>query len=589
MSLASKNDCLLKMTLNGVLSLKQNETLYPYHVQITKIKRNKDKVKALLTDGINKATAIIADQVFCDSTVDYTEYTFRIASILDHSVVETSPTSQILIINKISFLDIKFNEGLYTTMDKMAELHRNRPKTPPPIVKQTLATPKKTVAPSSSITNSPFQGTSSHVIPISAVNSYGQTMRIKARVSQKSEKRQFKNGNGHLFSMVLVDKSGDIKSVAFNEESDRLFTTMVQGKCYFISKFRVKPADPKFNKTSHHYEITFIKDTEVIEIDDDVDLPSASYQFIENIAAIQTKSEGDLIDLKAILHNCSDITTINKKKDDSILEKRELTLVDDSEMQIRCTLWGTTAVEFKQPALDEVKVFCATKLKVGDFNGKSLNFSFDSVYSLDETTPSTLKLKEWYENNKYTEFREFTSDFKRIKREDYMWISNALLLPIDAEKGTWVSFACHISTIFTKSLYYAGCPSCIKKIIQIGDIYKCDACKEEHEQPTYRYVSSVNVMDCTGQCRVQLFDGEAQELFGCSANELHMAIKDLDDMDKEIYLLRRVNQRQFMLKCVIKLESYNNEQRKKFTVKQLEPVDYTSYGNKLVSFLQDWK
>ena len=71
--------------------------------------------------------------------------------------------------------------------------------------------------------STPLGGTQRAVYPIASLTPYQNKWCIKARVTNKSDIRRWSNsrGEGHLFSMDLVDESGEIRATAFKAECDK--------------------------------------------------------------------------------------------------------------------------------------------------------------------------------------------------------------------------------------------------------------------------------------------------------------------------------------------------------------------------------
>ena len=61
------------------------------------------------------------------------------------------------------------------------------------------------------------------IYPIVSLTPYQNKWTIKARVTKKSDIRRWSNsrGEGHLFSMDLLDESGEIRATAFKNECDK--------------------------------------------------------------------------------------------------------------------------------------------------------------------------------------------------------------------------------------------------------------------------------------------------------------------------------------------------------------------------------
>jgi replication factor A1 len=106
-------------------------------------------------------------------------------------------------------------------------------------------------------------------LPIEGLSPYQNSWGIKARVTQKSDIRQWANqrGDGKLFSVTLMDDSGKIRATAFNQSVDAFFNRLEEQKVYFITKGRVSLAKKKFaGSVDNDYEITFDNKTEIEEV-----------------------------------------------------------------------------------------------------------------------------------------------------------------------------------------------------------------------------------------------------------------------------------------------------------------------------------
>jgi replication factor A1 len=113
--------------------------------------------------------------------------------------------------------------------------------------------------------------TSAHatIYPIEAISPYSNKWTMKARCTNKSQIKTWhnKNGEGKLFSVNLLDDSGEIRATGFNEQCDMLYELFQEGSVYYISSpCRVQIAKKQFSNLNNDYELTFERDTIVQKV-----------------------------------------------------------------------------------------------------------------------------------------------------------------------------------------------------------------------------------------------------------------------------------------------------------------------------------
>ena len=120
--------------------------------------------------------------------------------------------------------------------------------------------PSRTVASSSAHAN---------IYPIEGLSPYAHKWTIKARCTNKSDIKTWhnKNGEGKLFSVNLLDESGEIRGTGFNDQCDALYELFQEGSVYYItSPCRVQLAKKQFTNLNSDYELTFERDTLVEKV-----------------------------------------------------------------------------------------------------------------------------------------------------------------------------------------------------------------------------------------------------------------------------------------------------------------------------------
>lgn len=108
-----------------------------------------------------------------------------------------------------------------------------------------------------------------NIYPIEALSPYAHKWTIKARCTNKSDIKTWhnKNGEGKLFSVNLLDESGEIRATGFNDQCDAFYELFQEGGVYYLtSPCRVQMAKKQFTNLNNDYELTFERDTVVEKV-----------------------------------------------------------------------------------------------------------------------------------------------------------------------------------------------------------------------------------------------------------------------------------------------------------------------------------
>ena len=92
---------------------------------------------------------------------------------------------------------------------------------------------------------------------------------IRARAISKSPIRTWSNakGEGRLFSVTLIDESGEIRVSGFNEAVDMFYETIQENAVYYVSGAAVKVArNRQYSNVQNEYEMTFDARTELTPV-----------------------------------------------------------------------------------------------------------------------------------------------------------------------------------------------------------------------------------------------------------------------------------------------------------------------------------
>ncbi|XP_017888998.1 replication protein A 70 kDa DNA-binding subunit [Ceratina calcarata] len=456
------------------------------------------------------------------------------------------------------------------------------------------AAPQKS---STSLPKQSIQSSSTNNIsttPIVGLSPYQNKWVIKVRVVSKSGIRTWSNsrGEGKLFSMDLVDETGEIRCTAFRDQVDKFYDMIEIGKIYYISRATLKTANKQFNHLKNEYEMTLTGDSEVIphhESDDD-SIPSLQFNF-ETIDKIETKQSNDIMDVLAIVKSSGDVQHLTSRNSGKELKKRDIEIIDESNTMVVLTLWGTDAEQFDSSNNPVVAIKGARVAEFG--GGKTLSIFSSSVLQIDPDMPQAHRLRGWFNAGGRNEMVKSLSKtmgagavdmsgpfttFAEAKKKELGFHGHAEMFTVKAT----------VQLIRAENAIYKSCPSegCKKKLIdQSNDMYRCEKCNKEYPNYRYRLLTHMSLADWSANQWVTAFSGEAEKILGLTGEELG----ELKENDNDAYLdkFSEAAFRSFVFKLRVTMEMFNDENRLRFTVAGVAPVDHKAYNKQLLSKISE--
>lgn len=437
------------------------------------------------------------------------------------------------------------------------------------------------------------------VNPIESLSPYQNNWTIKGRVSYKGDIRTWSNskGEGKLFNVNFLDESDEIRATAFNEMADKFATLLEEGKVYYVTKARIQQSKPKFSHLSHPYELSLDRDTEITECFDASDVPKIHFSF-SKLDAVQNLEKDSIIDVIGVINTVNDVFQITAKSTGKPFNRRNITLVDDSNFAIDVGLWNATALDFSIPV---GSVVALKGVKVQDFGGRSLSLTHAGSIISNPDIPEAYQLKGWYDSKGSSE------SFKSLKAENSSsseplsrrkTIAQAESEGLGGnEKPDFFTTKASISFIKSDNIAYPACknevnnngrgPSpCNRKVIQEGDgPWRCERCNLTFPEPHYRYILNVSIMDHTSQIWVTLFDEDATKLFNMSAGEL-LELKQGFDTGAFDKVVKSKVMQEFNFRLKAKEDSYNGTVRTRYQVSSLNTLNYEAECSALVKDLE---
>lgn len=401
---------------------------------------------------------------------------------------------------------------------------------------------------------------------------------IKARVTQKSDIKHWSNqrGEGKLFSVTLMDETGEIRATGFNDTVDAFYNVLEEGKVYFISRARINIAKKQFSNVNNEYEIMLESSSEIEPCDDD-SVPQVKYNF-KPLANLDEVQKDAIVDVIGVVKEVQDLGSVTSKATQKPFAKRDITIVDQSGQSVRLTLWGRTAETFSAP--DE-PVIAFKGVKVGDFGGRSLSMFSSATMSVNPDIGEAHALRGWYDaEGRGKSFNTFSNAsvggaVSAVKPSEIKTIGQAKDEQLGmSDKVDYFTTTATIMFIKQETFSYPACAnpdgSCNKKVIDEGNGWRCEKCDRSWPEPIHRcvsllpswsllltssYILSMNVMDHTGSFWITAFNEVAEQLLGISANDL-MRLKDEGDPSFEKYFVK-ASGKEWTFQMMAKQDSFN--------------------------------
>jgi len=437
------------------------------------------------------------------------------------------------------------------------------------------------------------------VYPIVSLTPYQNKWTIKARVTNKSDIRRWSNarGEGHLFSMDLVDESGEIRATAFKEQCDKYYDMIEIGKVFYITQGTLKAANKQYSSLNNDYELTFRDSTEVVPCTDEDEMskiPTVQFDFCK-ISQLDASLKDTTVDIIGVVKSAGDVVSLTSSRTQKELKKRELVLVDKSLTEVSLTLWGTTAENF---SAENNPILAIKGAKVSDYSGVSLGATFSSVLQINPDLPQSHELRGWYDSEGSTATTSSLTQartagggdvganiktFGEVKKDN---------LGMNSEKGDYYSACGYLTLLMKDKALYMACGnqndgrSCNKKVQDQNDgTYRCEKCNISAPTFNWRLILSMNMADCTDNNWVSCFQEQGEALLGINSEELGaMFLNDRPAYDK---VFTKATFQRFTMRLRAKVDNYNDEQRIKHTMFSAVPLNYKDYNKKMIQDLEE--
>lgn len=422
---------------------------------------------------------------------------------------------------------------------------------------------------------------------IRALNPYLPKWTIRARVTNKSDIRSWQNsrGSGKLFSVDLLDESGEIRATMFNETADHFFPEFQVNDVYIISKGTLKFANKKFSAVNNDFELTLDLNSTVQRVADSsvgAAMPKMHFRFVP-IADVQDRPKDDIVDVIGIIINVKPYSSITTKAGNQ-LAKRELDIVDDSHRGIPITLWGDRAENF---AGEKHQILAIKAAKVGEYAGqKSLSVLQSSVIELNPDNERAINLRGWIESQDPNSLQSLVPTGSSGTGRSYPEHTLAEISNMNVYgKPEYVSVLATVMTVKTdKPIFYQSCPgpNCMKRVTPTGDgHFSCERCNKTYDRCDWRYILNLAIADHSGSQWVSAFNDSAKTILDSDANDL--AIRKEQEPARFEAVVERGRYTAYNFRVSLATEDYEGQSRLRVKLLTAAPLDYTVESKKLIA------
>jgi replication factor A1 len=159
-----------------------------------------------------------------------------------------------------------------------------------------------------------------------------------------------------------------------------------------VSNGTIKIANKRFTSIPNDYCISFNEGTEFEEVEDDTAIGKHGFSF-RPVKELQTLINQS-VDVVGVILEVGPLGSITLRSDGSQKDKRNITLADETNTSISCTLWNQAA------HIEELEVgtFIAMKnARISEYQGCSMNSSNDTAdVKLNIQHPRVQQLRKWF-------------------------------------------------------------------------------------------------------------------------------------------------------------------------------------------------
>lgn len=444
------------------------------------------------------------------------------------------------------------------------------------------------------------QGNNDNIQPVSSLNPYQSSWRIKVKVTKKDTMRHYHNqkGDGKLFGLDFLDKEGtEIRAVCFNETADKFYGVFEKDKVYIISRGSVRLAKKGYSHITNDYSITLNNDSEVVQVEDST-ISGQRYNFVK-IADVEQVEPKQFVDVIGVVTEVGSLATIMSNKSQKEIKKRSIKMMDQTAA-IEMTLWSEDAEKFDEDILAKNTVIAFKGAKVSDFGGRSLSAS--GLIDVNPDRQEAILLTQWVQQcggnmvdqqvRMLSTGRDGVSQnaprltFAEVKD---MKLGEDLESRHDKKKADFFTVVATITTIShsqdKKPWYEANpdpnCDAKNSKVQSMGDgTWRCDKNGKVYNSYVPRYILRWCATDFSGNIWMTSFNEVAEKILGVPATSAeNMLNTNAEEYDR---LFKEATFKKYVFKVKAFSDYYEDSARVRYDCIAVQPAEPTQESEKIM-------
>jgi len=455
-----------------------------------------------------------------------------------------------------------------------------------------------------------YQGNSNqdNIQPVSSLNPYQNSWKIKVRCTAKDNMRHYHNqkGDGKFFGVDLLDKHGtEIRAVAFNEAAEKFFTIFERNRIFVISKGQVRLARKGYSHIKNDYSITLNQDAEVIPVQDESnEIEQQKYKFtkISNIEQVEPKS---FVDVIGVVLDVGPITNIMSNRTQQEMKRRNLKIADQTA-KIDVTLWNNDAEEFNEDKIGNNAIIALKGAKVSNFGGRSLSAS--GLIDVHPDRQETRDLVMWLNSmgGKVADqgkIQDLTSGTQGVSANaprltfaevKHMNLGSDVESKRDRKKADFFTVVATITTIAQsqdKKPWYEANPDLNSqdaknaKVTNMGDgRWRCDKNGKVYNSYIPRYILRFCATDFTGNVWLTAFNEVAEKILKKPATEAERLSNEAPEEYEQMF--KDAQFKKYVFKCRAWSDIWEDSQRTRYDVVGVQIADPVQESEKLFEKIQ---